>query len=95
MYATAAGTARYTGRHAELRDAGFYRTIFNLEVSTLGIGTYLSVDTGALLAAAEGGINFFDTAINYGDQRAERAIGAVLAGNSNAMKSWFARKPAF
>jgi aryl-alcohol dehydrogenase-like predicted oxidoreductase len=79
MYANAEGTARYTARHAELRDTGFYRTVFNSEVSTLGVGTYLSVDTDALLAAAEGGINFFDTAINYGEQRAERAIGAALA----------------
>jgi aryl-alcohol dehydrogenase-like predicted oxidoreductase len=73
-------------RHPEYRDAGFYRTLFDLRVSTLGIGTYLgSPDdasdgayTEALIAAGEGGINFFDTAINYRHQRSERCIGAAL-----------------
>ena len=32
----------------------------------------------ALIAAGEGGINFFDTAINYRNQRSERCIGAAL-----------------
>ncbi|HEX3746908.1 MAG TPA: aldo/keto reductase [Bryobacteraceae bacterium] len=71
---------------APLRDAGFYRAAFDLRFSSLGIGTYLGeLDddadrnyTAALLAAAEGGINFFDTAINYRQQRSERAIGAAL-----------------
>ncbi len=78
MYATATGTLRYAGRHPELRDAGFYRTVFDLTVSTLGIGTYLNASVDALLAAAEGGINFFDTAINYRHQQSERDIGAAL-----------------
>ncbi|HJT86286.1 MAG TPA: aldo/keto reductase [Bryobacteraceae bacterium] len=86
MYATAEGTARYTAKHPQFRDAGFYRTVLGLRLSTLGIGTYLgAVDdaadrayTEALLAAGEGGINFFDTAINYRQQRSERAIGAAL-----------------
>lgn len=86
MYATADGTARFADRFSEYRDAGFYRTVFNLKVSTLGIGTYLGADdeaadrayTDALLAAAENGINFFDTAINYRRQRSERSIGVAL-----------------
>jgi aryl-alcohol dehydrogenase-like predicted oxidoreductase len=86
MYATAEGTARYIDRFAGYRDAGFYRTVFDLKVSTLGIGTYLgNVDDAAdrdyidaLIAAAENGVNFFDTAINYRNQRSERCVGAAL-----------------
>jgi aryl-alcohol dehydrogenase-like predicted oxidoreductase len=78
MYATAVATTRYAGRHAVLRDAAFYRTVFDLQVSTLGIGTYLNASVDALLAAAEGGINFFDAAINYRGQQSERDIGAAL-----------------
>src|SRR5580658_9672760 len=86
MFATSEGTVRYRDRFAAFREAGFYRTVFGLEVSSLGIGTYLgAVDdatdrayTGALIAAGEGGINFFDSAINYRGQRSERCIGAAL-----------------
>src|SRR5437879_1715101 len=64
----------------------FYRPILDWTVSPLGIGTYLggmddSTDrayTDALIAAAENGINFFDTAINYRHQRSERNIGDAL-----------------
>jgi aryl-alcohol dehydrogenase-like predicted oxidoreductase len=86
MYATAEGTARYTGRYPDYRDNAFYRSVLNLSVSSLGIGTYLGKQddgadrayTDALLAAAEHGINFFDTAINYRGQRSERCVGAAL-----------------
>ena len=64
----------------------FYREVRGIRVSSLGIGTYLgAMDeatdrsyTDALIAAAEGGINVFDTAINYRHQRSERCIGAAL-----------------
>ncbi len=78
MYATAEGTARYVNRHPDFRAAGFYRTIFDLKVSTLGIGTYLDASVEALLVAGERGINFFDTAINYRHQQSERDIGQAL-----------------
>ena len=86
MHASAEGTERYVARYPALRDARYYRTLFDLEVSSLGIGTYLgamdeSADhsyTEALIAAGENGINFFDTAINYRHQRSELAIGAAL-----------------
>src|SRR5580704_5750294 len=86
MQASAEGTERYIKRYPEFRDAGFYRTVFDLQVSSLGIGTYLgAVDdnadrayTDALIAAGESGINFFDTAINYRHQCSERTIGAAL-----------------
>ena len=92
MHATCEGTERYAARHPGYQAAGFYRTcsyptIGGLRVSTLGIGTYLgdateSADrayTDALIAAGEGGINFFDSAINYRNQRSERSIGAAMA----------------
>jgi aryl-alcohol dehydrogenase-like predicted oxidoreductase len=86
MFGTIEGTSRYRDRFPAFRDAGFYRTVFGLEVSSLGIGTYLGSDddatdrsyTDALIAAGAGGINFFDTAINYRNQRSERCIGAAL-----------------
>jgi aryl-alcohol dehydrogenase-like predicted oxidoreductase len=86
MLATVEGTTRYIGRFPEFRDALFYRGVFNLQVSSLGIGTYLGGDddasdrayTDALIAAGESGINFFDAAINYRNQRSERCIGAAL-----------------
>ena len=68
------------------RDAAFYRTVCGLSLSSLGIGTYMGGDddaadeayTDALIAAGLGGINLFDTAINYRNQRSERCIGAAL-----------------
>jgi aryl-alcohol dehydrogenase-like predicted oxidoreductase len=86
MYATIDGTTRYIDRFPQYRDAAFYRTVRGLNISSLGIGTYLgSADdptdqsyTDALVAAGSGGINLFDTAINYRNQRSERAIGAAL-----------------
>lgn len=86
MHATAEATARFTRRFPELCEAGFYRPVADLRVSSLGIGTYLggadaatdNAYTEALLSAAAGGINVFDTAINYRNQRSERAVGAAL-----------------
>ena len=86
MHRTAEGARRYVDCRPDFRNAGLYRTIFDLQVSTLGIGTYLSAcddaaDRGyteALIAAGEGGINFFDTAVKYRQQRSERSIGAAL-----------------
>jgi aryl-alcohol dehydrogenase-like predicted oxidoreductase len=86
MRASAEGTERYAEKRPEFRDAGFYRAVLDLRVSSLGIGTYLGATdeaadrayTEALIAAGEGGINFFDTAINYRHQRSERCVGAAL-----------------
>ena len=86
MHATADATNRYAAGHPEYRDRGFYRTVRGLQVSSLGIGTYLGgadeatdhAYIDALIAAGEGGINFFDCAINYRHQRSERSIGAAL-----------------
>lgn len=86
MHATAEGTARLADRFPEYRNAGFYRTVMGLRVSTLGIGTYLGQEddaadkayTDALVAAGEHGINLFDTSLNYRNQRSERCVGAAL-----------------
>ena len=86
MHASAEGTERYVERYPAFRNAGFYRPAGGLQVSSLGIGTYLGATddhadrayTDALVAAGESGINFFDTAINYRHQRSERCIGAAL-----------------
>jgi aryl-alcohol dehydrogenase-like predicted oxidoreductase len=85
-HATADGTTRYTVRFPRFESAGFFRNARDLRVSSLGLGTYLGQpDEGtdrkyaeAVAAAARGGINFFDTAINYRHQRSERSIGAAL-----------------
>ncbi|MBZ5619837.1 MAG: aldo/keto reductase [Acidobacteriia bacterium] len=86
MPATAEATSRYVERRPAFRDKAFYRTVFDLHVSSLGIGTYLGAAdddtdrsyTDALVAAGLGGINLFDSAINYRNQRSERCIGAAL-----------------
>ncbi|MBV9745870.1 MAG: aldo/keto reductase [Acidobacteriia bacterium] len=86
MYATSEGTRRYVSRFPDYQKTGFYRTVLDLQVSSLGIGTYLGgtddasdrVYTEALICAGTSGINFFDTAINYREQQSERAIGRAL-----------------
>src|SRR5262249_8684632 len=86
MYATAEGTARVAARQPEDQQGGVYRTVLGLQASRLGISAYLGTMDGeadrayieALIAAAEGGVNWFDTAINYRHQRSEQCIGAAL-----------------
>lgn len=83
---TAAGAARYTARHGEAGNNGFYRAVRGLAVSSIGLGTYLGgMDEGAsrnyrdaIKAAARGGINVFDTAINYRAQTSERDLGEAI-----------------
>jgi aryl-alcohol dehydrogenase-like predicted oxidoreductase len=85
--ATADGTAAYAERFPGFRAAGFFRSEQGLSVSSVGLGTYLGqpdertnrMYEEAVTEAARGGINFFDTAINYRHQRSERAVGAALA----------------
>ena len=86
-FATSEGTVRLAARLPAFRDSGFYRKVDSLEVSSLGLGTYLGdaddrTDASyrdAAIAAVRGGINFLDTAINYRHQRSERSIGAALS----------------
>ena len=84
--ATAAGTARY--RNGFPAAPGRFREFHGLSLSSIGLGTYLGPgddDTdalyrGAIARALELGINVIDSAINYRNQRSERAIGQALAG---------------
>ena len=84
--ATAESTARYAKRFSGIAAPGHFREAQNLNVSSLGIGTYLGqpddkTDGGyaaSVMAAAESGINVIDTAINYRFQRSERSIGSAL-----------------
>lgn len=86
MFATIEATTRYCARFPRFRETLFYRSVFGLQISSLGIGTYLGGDddasdrayTDALIAAGENGVNFFDSAINYRNQRSERCVGAAL-----------------
>lgn len=85
-HATSTGTARYASRFPQEAAAGFYRRAADLEVSTLGLGTYLgAVDEAtddayaeAVVTAVCSGINLLDAAINYRNQRSERSIGVAL-----------------
>jgi aryl-alcohol dehydrogenase-like predicted oxidoreductase len=85
-FSTPDGTARLSARFDVARDRGFYRQFDGLQVSSLGLGTYLgnaddktdALYSDAVVAAVDGGINFLDTAINYRHQRSERAIGRAL-----------------
>ncbi|HYS10212.1 MAG TPA: aldo/keto reductase [Myxococcales bacterium] len=84
--ATPEGTARF--RDAAAAAPGHFRQPpgSDLWLSSLGIGTYLGRDdaaTDALYAssvrrALQLGINVVDSAINYRNQRSERAVGAAV-----------------
>ena len=85
--ATADGTRRYAARFPSLQPTDFFRCAQNLEVSGLGIGTYLgemdaNTDAGyidAINAALTSGVNFIDTSLNYRNQRSELCIGKAIA----------------
>lgn len=59
----------------------------DLQVSSIGIGTYLgevndakdAAYAEAVLAALNGGINLIDTSLNYRNQHSERAVAQALA----------------
>jgi aryl-alcohol dehydrogenase-like predicted oxidoreductase len=84
--ATQEGTTRYAYKFQGRAADGHFRSVRELTVSSLGIGTYLgqptdSADSGyaaAVVAAVESGINVIDSAINYRLQRSERSIGTAL-----------------
>ena len=84
--ATKEGTTKYAEKFRGIAAAGHFRQVGELQLSSLGIGTYLgqvndSTDSSyaaAIVAAVESGINLIDTAINYRLQRSERSIGTAL-----------------
>ena len=87
--ATPEATAAYVGRlGVQTADGHFRTTPGELQVSSIGLGTYLGEPAAAIDAAYQAavgqalvsGCNHIDTAVNYRYQRSERAIGAALAG---------------
>jgi len=84
--ATPEHTAAYVQRHPGLAPDFFRATTFELNVSSLGIGTYLGESTDAddaayvnsVRHAIASGVNLIDTAINYRCQRSERAVGVAI-----------------
>jgi aryl-alcohol dehydrogenase-like predicted oxidoreductase len=86
-YATPEGTARYAARLRGAVAEGHFRAFQGLQISSIGLGTYLGEhDRGtdaqyrdAIMRAVELGCNLIDTAVNYRFQQSERAIGQALA----------------
>ncbi len=84
--ATSEGTKRYCGRLSGSVPAEHFCKVGDLEIGSIGMGTYLgqaddktdALVVEALVAAVAGGVNLIDTAINYRYQRAERAVGKAL-----------------
>src|SRR5215472_9099748 len=84
--ATLEGTKRFAEKWRGRAADEHFREANGLVISSIGIGTYLgqpdprtdAAYTEAIVAAAESGINFIDSAINYRFQRSERSIGAAL-----------------
>jgi aryl-alcohol dehydrogenase-like predicted oxidoreductase len=86
-FATLEGTARLVSRFPAQAAAGFYRNAQGINVSSLGLGSYLgemdeATDRGyreSVVEAMRGGLNFLDTSLNYRHQRSELSIGAALS----------------
>lgn len=80
------GTRRFAEKWRGRAAEEHFREANGLIVSSLGVGTYLgqpdprtdAAYTEAIVAAAESGLNFIDSAINYRFQRSERSIGSAL-----------------
>jgi aryl-alcohol dehydrogenase-like predicted oxidoreductase len=84
--ATSAGTTRYAKRFSGVAAPAHFREAQKLNVSSVGIGTYLGQPDdktdgnykASVVAAVESGLNVIDTAINYRFQRSERSVGSAL-----------------
>ena len=81
-FATPEGTSRFAARFPRVK----YRRWGELSLSPLGLGTYLGADddatdaryADAVVRALALGVNVLDSAINYRNQRSERAVGRAL-----------------
>lgn len=84
--ATHEGTARFRARFPRAEQAGHFRRLGRLWVSSIGLGTYLGEPTDevdkayeeAIVEAIALGCNLFDTAVSYRHQRSERVLGRAL-----------------
>jgi len=91
------GTARYRNRFEDLVADGHFKPGQDLQLSSIGIGTYLGEAdeetdrryTDAVVRAVELGANVIDTAANYRFQRSERSIGRAF---SELSQSGFTRE---
>src|SRR5688500_15464921 len=91
--ATPEGTARYRARVGSRAAEGHFRELRGngageaLQLSSIGLGTYLGGDDDAtdrryeeaIARAIEDGCKVLDAAINYRSMRSERSIGRALA----------------
>ena len=85
-HATPEGTARYVERFAGHAAKNHFRVREGLQLSSIGIGTYLgNADEetdmryrDAVVRAVHLGVNVIDSAANYRFQRSERSIGETL-----------------
>ena len=90
-YATPEGTRRFRDRvtaKAIVPSSHFRSAPGGLELTSIGLGTYLgdpdgptdlAVEEAVALSVRSGRVNVVDTAINYRFQRAERSIGRAIA----------------
>lgn len=85
-HATTDGTTRFRHRFDERAAQNHFRTQHRLQLSSIGIGTYLGnanaatdeAYENAVVRAAQSGLNVIDSAANYRFQRSERSIGSAL-----------------
>ncbi|WP_138005162.1 aldo/keto reductase [Halalkalirubrum salinum] len=83
---TADGTWRYRDRFGGSYGRTFFRRYPPGVCSSIGLGTYLGAATDerdeayveAIVEGLEHGVNVVDTAINYRNQRSERAVGEAI-----------------
>ncbi len=84
--ATPAQTLEFASA-AKCADRHFRQAFEGIHCSSIGLGTYLGEEDDAtdrgfeesIAVALAGGVNVFDSALNYRGQRSERAIGRALA----------------
>ena len=88
-FATAEGTKKYALHSANQgRSAGHLRAFDGLQLSSIGMGTYLgeptaqddkAVEDAIYTSVKSGAVNVIDTAINYRAMKSEKSIGRALA----------------
>ena len=89
-FATEEGTNRYVkyAVNEKNRPEHHFRTFFDLNLSSLGMGTYLGgntnyedelIENAAYESIKSGAMNVIDTAINYRAMKSEKSIGRALS----------------